>query len=771
MSAANTVLIAAGDERPRVRQLQAALKCPIAAGPADGSATTVWAAPWTRVTPLPVVGQAAHVLDLHDALAACPGWGTAMQRAWCGQVARQCRGASLLLVGSEAELGFWSALLSEAGVDAPLATVPFAAEARALQRRDGPDALQIAGSVLNPALRPRLDEAVAWARAAGLAVAPIPGADAAEQLAARARFPEPGAAALLLDLREDTPGERAATPPAVIEALAAGTPVASTVDGALSQAFAAAGGGWVAHGAFAAMPDLAAASAKAASFARARVGREAAAELLRTAIGRAQDRGRMAGAAWRRGGPRPPQPLGPRGRVLVLSEESPNLGSVRVQLPFGALHRRGAIGGYAVLRGGEIVFDTRPADPRDGGADGFDAVWVHRSMDPGHRLLLQLLGRPYAYDIDDNLLAAPRYRDAFYLSARETARDLLQGASVVSCATPRLAGLLSARADIRLADRLVITPNLGQESPPGREAGRPRAVIWASSDRPALTDARAAVVRAVRDHCLAHRTPLVCIGAPPPDELTQSGVEVEAIGMLPHAAYREHLRGLSPAILVCPLQTGADAETQDFIDGKSDIKAIEALSYGLVGVFSRAQPYLDSDLPGAILCDNTYDGWLAGLEAARGACLAPGPAPAWPEERDSEGFGLAPWAAALERARLPARLPAEELRAAVQAVAAQESQRLTEEAFDEAHYLANYEDIRLAVADGIVGSGFAHYEQAGRREGRYARKRRTPDSLGEAWWAGLLHEIGQMEAAAARRDERIGMLERRIALRRALAAP
>ncbi len=770
MSAADTVVIAQGNDHPRVRQLQAALKCPVVAQPAHGNVTAVWAAPWTRTTPLPVAGQAVHVLDLHGALAACPGWGASVQRRWCGQVARLCQGASLLLVGSEAELGFWSALLSEAGVSAPLAVAPFAVEARAAQKRDGPATLHLSGSVLNPALRPRLDEAVAWARAAGLAALPGPGLDLEEQLAARARFPGTGSAALLLDLREDTPGERAATPPNVIEALAAGAPVASTVNGALSQAFAAAGGGWVVRDEFAPMPDLAAASVKAAAFARARIGPEAAATLLRTEIGHAQDRARRDRRAWRRGGPRPPQPLRPRGRVLVLSEESPNLGSVRVQLPFGALHRRGVIGGYAVLRGGEIVFDTRPEAAQSGGADGFDAIWVHRSMDPGHQLLLQLLGRPYAYDIDDNLLAAPCYREAFYLSARETARDLLQGAAVVSCATPRLAGLLSARADVRLADRLVITRNLGQERPPAREAGTPRAVVWASSDRPALTDARSAVVRAVRDHCLAHRTRLVCIGAAPPDEMAESGVEAEAIGMLPHAAYREHLRGLSPAILVCPLQTGADAETQDFIDGKSDIKAIEALSYGLVGVFSRAQPYLDSDLPGPILCDNTYDGWLAGLEAARAACLAPEPALGWPEDRDSEGFGLAPWAAALQRARLPARLPAEELRAAVKAVAARENQHLTAEEFDEAYYLANHEDVRLAVADGIVGSGFAHYEQTGRSEGRYARKRRTPASLGEAWWAGLLHEIGQMEAGAARRDERIGVLERRIALRRALTA-
>jgi SAM-dependent methyltransferase len=38
--------------------------------------------------------------------------------------------------------------------------------------------------------------------------------------------------------------------------------------------------------------------------------------------------------------------------------------------------------------------------------------------------------------------------------------------------------------------------------------------------------------------------------------------------------------------------------------------------------------------------------------------------------------------------------------------------------FDEAFYLATYPDIRRAVADGVFGSGWAHYERQGREEGR-----------------------------------------------------
>ena len=755
MTPVSPVLVATQPLSPRAAQLLDAAGATVGTVAAPNGGTTVWAAPWLRDGALPVPGAGLHVMDLHGAVAACPA--PAPQAAWCARVAAACRGAGLALVGSPAEHGFWSLLLDQAGVRCPLAVVPYApVEAPAPGA-----ALVIAGPWLtDPALRPMLDAALAWALGAGLPVAGAPGTDAAAALATAAVLPTlPAAPALLLDLRQDTPAERVATPTAVIDALAAGVPVLTTVDGALGQSIDAAGAGRVLGRTFQPPPEGAAAAARTLA-----PSGPAAAAALRSAIARAETHDAALRAAWTTGPA--PQPLGPHGRVLVISDEAQTLAAVRIHLPLDALRRRGAIAGYAVLRKGEVTAGTPPGAP-----DGFTAIWVHRSAEPDAALLLALLGRPFAYDIDDNLLSPPRYRSAFHPVAMQTTRDLLRRAAVVSCATPRLGALLSRRLNESLSPRLVVTPNLAEGAAAPRQPGPPRAVVWASSDRPALAGSTAAIVSAVRDHCLAHGTKLVCIGAAAPEGLHAPGLQLEQLGLLPHREYRDTLRALSPAVLVCPLETGADADTQDFIDGKSDIKLIEALSDGLVGVFSRATPFVDSTLPGAILVDNTYDAWLAGLHRARAACLAPPtPPPAWPPERDAGGPGLAPWAAALAGARLDAPVTLDELQRALTAVAAQRRAPIAPDEFDEADYLANYADVREAVAAGTLPSGYAHYAGPGIAERRYARKRSTPEALGEQVWNTLLHEVGRLEAATAAREPALAGFERRLALRRALAA-
>ena len=773
MTMTQVTIVAADPSLPRVRQLQAALGAGVAGSSPGIGSIMLWAAPWVRTGPLPAMG-AVHVMDLHGAIAACPGRGAAAQMRWCRKVLHLCRGAALLLVGSQAEFGFWSALLGESGVTAPLAIVPYAPADVARRTVGKARTLCISCSLDNPTLRPILAAAADWAGTAGLAVE-IWAAGAVDRLvsvtllpsgtAVSAGLPSKGAT-VLLDLRDDTPAERAATPSSVIEALAAGVPVLSTVNGALGAAMEAAGAGRVLTDGFVPLTGDAKAHADAAAaFAGEHFAVAAAASALHAAIGRATAAAALHHAAWMGGGRQPPQPLGPDAHVLVLSAESSNLAAVRVHLPFGALHARGAIAGYAVLHENEIVFDTHPGVP----GRTFDAIWVHRSMEPEHRFLLDLLGRPFAYDIDDNLLATPSYRESFPGVARRTMQDLLQSAASVSCATRRLAGLLGARATVRLADKMVITPNLAQERPMARKAGPPRALIWASSDRPALTASQGAVVRAVRDHCLAHGVRLVCVGAAPPDALLGSEVEVESIGLLPHEEYQALLRSLSPSILVCPLESGADPETQGFVDGKSDIKIIEALSLGLVGVFSRAPPYQDTDIPGQILCDNTYEGWLDGLASAQAACLVAPPPFEWPAGRDSGGPGLAPWATALAAARLDNPVGIEELRWAIAEVELRYAPLITQEEFDEEFYLGSHDDVRLAVGAGIMVSGFDHYATAGQAEHRRARKRRRIHTPTDIWWDDLLHELTRIEAVTAARTDRIDALQRRLALRRSLS--
>ena len=242
--------------------------------------------------------------------------------------------------------------------------------------------------------------------------------------------------------------------------------------------------------------------------------------------------------------------------------------------------------------------------------------------------------------------------------------------------------------------------------------GAARAVVWASSDAPALLGARVEVERAIRDFCRAHRLPVVCIGGHVPAVFERAGIVVEVVGHLPYPAYLERLAAAAPGILVGPLETGGDPATQDFVDAKSDIKVIEAGLAGLQGVFSRAAPYAESDLGPEILCENTYEGWIAGLERARLACERPGDVTPWPGRRDADGVGPMPWAEALRRA--PADVTGREVMAALRFVRAQAETLVgAAEAFDEADYLRRHVDVAEAVATGVVASGVPAFRAVG----------------------------------------------------------
>lgn len=359
----------------------------------------------------------------------------------------------------------------------------------------------------------------------------------------------------------------------------------------------------------------------------------------------------------------------PAMHVLVLSDEPDAVTAVRVHRPFAGLVRLGAISGYTILCRGHLIAGEAPA------VEAFDAIWLHRA---NRRLQVEIvarLGLPFGYDIDDNLLAVPSYRPAFPVRSRDAVLGFLRCATVVSCATLRLAGLLARRSGLEFDARLSVTPNLAAPHRKPVPAGPPRAVIWASSDRPALIDERSDIVRAVADHCRANGLRLVCIGEPPPADLLGEGIEIEAFGLLHHDDYAALLRRMAPSILVCPLAIDADPETLDFVAGKSDIKALEAWSFGLAGVFSRAAPYVDSDVSGLVLCDNTYSGWRLALEAAQANCLSPGPGTTVPAGRRIGPAGLKPLAAALAAVRLAQPLGRGALVEAVEAARAQLADR------------------------------------------------------------------------------------------------
>ncbi len=764
-------------ETARSRQLGAILTAAghavvVADAPDRASGIIVWAEPAGREQPYPDAVNVADLAFWPGALA-----GGARRRAWREMQIEACRGADLALAGSEAELGFWSGEFARAGVRAPLMVLPAVAAVLRGEVTRLSSVIVVLENDATDAMLDRLQAAAAWvASCQGTLQVVVPVQRGMLGLATMRRVRRLGAVTIvdelagaapgvLLDLRDDTAEERVGTPPSVAAALGAGWPVLSTVAGAVTQRIEAGGAGLFATDVAEGLTHLGAGDLARLSRGARNVG-AAVPDRLGPWVVRAVERRREAHAAWRAGG-QVPQPLGPDAHVLVISDEHENLADIRIHLPFGAMHRRGAIAGYAVMRHGRLVFSTR-ATGRNDPDPAFHALWVHRGSDPRLNLLLRALDRPFCYDLDDNLLASPEYRQRFGRGSEQAVLGLIGRCAVLSASTVRLVSLLQGASAVRLADRAVVTPNLAVAQPVPIQAGMPRALVWVSSDTPALTGMRENVERAVRDFCAAHRLKLIFMGAAPPSMLRDAGIAVEHVGILPHAAYLEYLRALSPSILVCPLEAAAASSTQDFIDGKSDVKMLDAAAAGLVGVYSTARPYTDSGLGPHILCDNTHAGWLDGLERAYRACGHPGPAPVFPPSRVVTEEGLAPWAAALSRARLASPLYWSEMASTLDYVAQRRSRFLPEDNFDAEYYLDMHEDVGAAVREGHVASAYEHYRVSGYAERRDARAYADSTTDTQAWWDHLLQAVDLLERGTAARGPRIEALQDERAARRSL---
>jgi len=748
----------------------------------------VWMQPLLRSTPFST--GALHVCDLHG--------GGAPAADLRDQAMRHVSGAGLVLTGSAGQDGFWAAVVGRAaGASAivpyampPALLLPPRAGASALRRLHVPGGLH-----LRPGGLAWLARAAAWCglRGVSLHVSPLPEvvADVGTMRALHALEDMPGVhlsgapdlralldgygpGSLMLDLADDGPERRLAGPAPVVDALAHGVPLLTNCAGDLArrllQANAAAAlppGAAPEDGALDAALDALAALSPEALGAMSAAARGCAARWFDPAEAQAtllDALDHAARSAQRRRTARLAScpPLDSLPHVLVLTDQGSNMRSIRVDLPLGALHGEGRIAGYSIWSKGRLGFSTRAAE-----ADpAFNAIWVQRDLPPDTALALGTLDRPYLLDIDDNLLVSPAYRAPFSPAQLQSSRSLVRGCTAMTTSSDRLAGLLQDHAHATLLDRAVTCRNLATEQPPWVAPGPPTCVVWASSDAPALTGSYPGIVRAVRDFCLAHGLRLVCIGAPPPGLALEAGVATEHLGLMTYAAYLQHLRALAPAILVAPLDTGADPVTQDFIDGKSDIKMLEALVTGLVGVFSDAAPYRDTGLPAPILCRNDHPGWLAGLEHARQLCMHGTPRHDLPADRMASGPGLQGWAEALDRVRLRHPMRLSELEQALALTRSTLLRRLlTAEEFDAEWYVSVNQDVERAVAAGQV-TAYGHYAAHGFFEGRPGH----PDDLFrrdmEGFWGNVVNTLSDLRASLTERAAALDALQARRLRRR-----
>lgn len=763
-----------------------------------------WLWPAARNLPFTPSGNVVNVCDLNGLQDREMAKGAvSLLESSRARVVQSCAWADLLLTGSAAQHGYWMAELGRYGTPPPAVTVPYALVPGLLAQGAGTEAgaavplrtLHITGNLFRwSSSAALLAEAAAWvARHPNVTLEVISGSDAGQatdlEILRRLRLVQDdaglhvrgevpvgeamasyGDGSVLLDLSEPSVERDLAVPIRAVNALAHGVPLLMTVASVFARDLIREGaaigigeGGLAAAlDRFAAMPaqTLLGMSTAARAIADRDFNPVRCAGALLDGLHEAIDRRTRRLGLWHTSAP----PAPPLSHVLVISAETSNLLELRVSLPMGSLLRRRLIGGYSIFTEGRIGFSSSTRADHD-----FDAIWVQRSVSPEIALLLYILRRPFVYDLDDNLLVSPSYRAPFSPENMQAVRGFLRSCGVFSASTARLAATVQRRVGIRLVEKSVVTPNLTGTAPPAIVPGPPRCVVWSSSDTPALTSTRLEVVRAVRDFCLTHELRLVCLGAAPIPMFAEGGVTVEHIGMLGYAAYMDTLRSLAPAIMVCPLETDADPETRDFIESKSDIKILEALATGLVGVFSSAPAYLDSTLPTPILCDNLYTAWFDGLERARRACLN-GARPVIPEDRHAAALGPLPYFEALDRVRLRRPITLADFSDAQALIRGRFGRRrLSHEDFDCAFYLAKYPDVRLAVERGIIGDAYEHYATTGFDEQRHGREGDATHRGTEQWWANLFHTIGDLRSVIESRHVQIEDFKLMRAMRQRMA--
>jgi len=314
------------------------------------------------------------------------------------------------------------------------------------------------------------------------------------------------------------------------------------------------------------------------------------------------------------------------------------------------LKRAGLIDGYVVtdasLRGA----------PRSG---LFDVVWLQRGADAAlARHLAARLPGGFLLDVDDHLLCRPAYLAADDLPKAGALTEALTACRVLTVPSSRLAGLLERRAGASLAGKARTCPNavaFGGGEP--RRPQRPVAVLLTQGHRLALTVSEGDVLGAIAEFAARRRLPLWCLGAQSPALVAAAARAGAALSRLAPRSYRQYHADLAagPVLLgVAPLETRGDPATNEFVSGKSDIKMVEFGGYGHPAVYSRAAPYVDTDIGCGRRAENEYAAWTAALEDIYEDgwhALAAEQRAVW-ERRDLKRVAEESWWPALESARL-----------------------------------------------------------------------------------------------------------------------
>jgi hypothetical protein len=299
-------------------------------------------------------------------------------------------------------------------------------------------------------------------------------------------------------------------------------------------------------------------------------------------------------------------------RVLAIAEDLRGLVTAcRVHAPLITLKRQGIVSDYFIT---DSTLRGVPGDYR------FDVLWVQRAPEPRlSQMIAQRFAGLYLHDMDDLLICEPSYVRAGEFPDRNALLALMANAAVFTAPSERLVQLAEKHSGLPLRQKRVVCPNaLEFPAQPPRLPALPQGLVLTQSHRLALTESRQAVLGAVREFAAANGLPLYYFGPPP--EVLGDGVgrllgPVVECGYLDFWRYHALLAAWPPMIGVAPLETAGDPSTLDFVAAKSDIKMVEYGGFGHPAVYSRAEPFVDTDLRAGLPADNTFDGWSGALAA------------------------------------------------------------------------------------------------------------------------------------------------------------
>lgn len=291
-------------------------------------------------------------------------------------------------------------------------------------------------------------------------------------------------------------------------------------------------------------------------------------------------------------------------QVLVLASDEFSF-CVRLKPLLDVLVSEGSIAGYGVLDR-----DLAPLAPLPDGR--FNVAIAQRNPGSTPFRWLKASGVPFLYDVDDLITEGPfRKRGR---PARHHARVAWCTSYARAVFTPstRLRDELMKSVGVDFAARHALLPNgLTPLRPPIRR--RPaRRLVWVSSDLPLIEREMPGFASIIAG--IAKRLGLkpLLIGRFGP-EMLQLFADVSHIPAMRFDAFRSLLSTLDDAIAIAPLPTALGAD-QVFVDCKSDIKVVDFQGHGIPAVYSRAVPYLTSDLAPQLLVPNEAAAWEAAVE-------------------------------------------------------------------------------------------------------------------------------------------------------------